>query len=536
MRRNILILLLAAACARPETGIDNSVLTGTATIPPATVEGSERFSINAANAQPVGPEDSTGLTYRAVFVTGVTDSFRPNRLEGETVGDPDWYAFSPVADGTWDVHLVLEGAANAGGPRPPADTGDTGVDTGTDTATDTGTDTAVDTATDTGADTGADTGGDTADTGEPGDTAPSYTDEIVLSVEIYDAATYDPEADNAPIASATTDGSGGDLVLSVPVTAGGDYLVVVGGAYGPEGEEVAYTLILPGSTPPDDLVLVGAYAGTDPLVAEAPLGGTTVSGWTLDAATWTWSAPWEILGIRSMSAPPVDENTEDTAEPEYDPAVTEGADTVYVRAGTLSSLNATPSAGSLYSTQSVEVKPTGAATTVDEPLVLDAVAPKVIGVEAVEEQPDTTTAELDADLILIEETLAAQDLGMLSGLGYVDLVDGITEFDPAVSGWTGNDGDAFSFMVPETMYVKMTASWEDGAADIDFGIWGFYEGYGFIDWFSSFGDTYCLTGANPEVCETVVPFEPETTYYLVALGYLGTDDEPYHIELEWLAP
>lgn len=529
MRRNILVLLLAVACAKPETGIDHSVLTGTATIPPATVEGSERLSTAAANAQPVGPEDSTALTYRPVLVTGATDSFRANRLEGETVGDPDWYAFSPVADGTWDIHLVLDAAA---GPRPPADTGpaDTGpADTGP-------ADTGADTGTDTGAGDTADTGGDTADTGAPGDTAPTYTDDIVLAVEVYDAATYDPEADNFPVASATTDGAGGDLVLSVPVTAGTDYLVVVGGAFGPDDTEVAYTLILPGSTPPDGAVLVGAYAGTDPLVAEAPLGGSTVSGWTLDAATWTWSAGWTLRGIRSMNAPPVDENTEDTATPEYDPTVTEGADVVYVRAGTLSSLNATPSAGSLYCTQAVAVEPTGGDVTVEEPVVLDAVAPKVIGVEAVEEQPDATVAELDADLILVEDTLAAQDLGMLSGLGYVDIVDGTIEFDPAVSGWTGNDGDAFAFMVPETMYVKLTASWEDAAADVDFGIWGYYEGYGFIDWFSSFGDSYCLTGANPEVCETIVPFEPETTYYLVALGYLGTDDEPYHVELEWLAP
>jgi hypothetical protein len=128
---------------------------------------------------------------------------------------------------------------------------------------------------------------------------------------------------------------------------------------------------------------------------------------------------------------------------------------------------------------------------------------------------------------------------MASGLGFVDVLDGTIAFDPSISGWEGNDGDAYAFTVPETMYVSMNASWADAAADIDFGIWGVlpgYEEFGIIDVFWSFSDAHCLTGANPEVCESLVPLEPDVTYYLVALGYLGTDDEPYHVELEWIAP
>jgi hypothetical protein len=125
---------------------------------------------------------------------------------------------------------------------------------------------------------------------------------------------------------------------------------------------------------------------------------------------------------------------------------------------------------------------------------------------------------------------------MLSGLGYVDVVDGSIALSGS-DGWNGaNDSDAYMFTVPESMRVSMVASWPNATSDIDFGIWGDYDPYGQLEYFSSFSDSYCLTGSDPEVCETVVTLEPDITYYLVALGYAGTGDEPYHVELEWLAP
>ena len=67
--------------------------------------------------------------------------------------------------------------------------------------------------------------------------------------------------------------------------------------------------------------------------------------------------------------------------------------------------------------------------------------------------------------------------------------------------------------------------------DIDFGVWGYYDGYGIID----LQDYACQTGSDPEFCETFVPLEPDTTYYVLALAYAGDPgDEPYHIELEWV--
>jgi hypothetical protein len=250
-------------------------------------------------------------------------------------------------------------------------------------------------------------------------------------------------------------------------------------------------------------------------------------------ASHTWTGAFEMMGVRALTMP-VDTDTADTAGATGEPTVTEGASSVFVRAATVTSLNAAPSAGALYSTASVEVPLDGGPVTMSEPVVLDAVFPKVIGKETVE--TGDSFAQLDANYALVTDTLVAQDIGMASGLGFVDVFDGTIAFDPAVSGWDGNDADVFAFTVPEPMAVKMVAAWADTAADIDFGIFGTYGEYGIIDWFSSFGDTYCLTGANPEVCETVLPLEPDVQYYLVALGYLGTDEEPYHVELEWLAP
>jgi hypothetical protein len=151
-------------------------------------------------------------------------------------------------------------------------------------------------------------------------------------------------------------------------------------------------------------------------------------------------------------------------------------------------------------------------------------------------ESDESYAELDADYALVTSTLEAQDVGMVAGPGFIDTFEGTIDFDPSASGWYGNDADAYSFTVPAEMIVTLTGGWNDVAADMDFGIFGAYQDYGLIDWFSSFGDSYCLTGANPEICQTEVPLQPDVQYYLVVLGYLGTGTERYDVELEWTAP
>ncbi|MDP2304448.1 MAG: hypothetical protein Q8P18_00300 [Pseudomonadota bacterium] len=490
MRSSLLLLSLASlglsGCLPDEKGIDRTVLTGTLTIPPTLVEDG-RTNNSVATAQPIGADESKSLTYRTVVVDGKVISWVPG-LEA-TYGDPDYYTFTPIADGTFTFDLTFETVPGSG------------VDP------------------------------DTADT------AGASVDADVLVVELIDPATYDATTGAGVLSSGTTDGTGGVYQLTWDVVAGTDYVLLVAGTTTDDEETpLPYSLVVSGSAPDDTTILVGAYLGADPQVAEDPAGGTTANTWVYDPVTYTWSGVYRILWLRTVIPAPPDEDTGDLFEPTS--TVEEGPETVYLRAGTLTSLNASPSAGALYTTASVQSGATGEATVVSEPLVLDGVFPKVIGIQATETLPDTTLAEIDpAAYTLIADTLVAQELGMLSGLGYVDIVSGSSVLDPATSGWNGtNDSDAFAFTVPESMYVRMLAAWPDAAADIDFGIWYLDPEYGIVDLFSTFGDSYCLTGANPEVCESVVTLEPEVTYYLLALGYLGTDEQPYTVELEWVAP
>ncbi len=479
------ITVLFLACDVPETGYDKTILTGTATIPPASVTEVDTHSApNDATPQPLGDAGSSALTYRAVMLSGTTSSWTPKTdSHGVTApyGDADLYAFSPVADGTFTVTLSFATGANP-------------------------------------------------------DTA-AGSDAVVYDCYIVDATTLDLVAN---LGSGSTDGSGGTYTASADVLAGGSYILVIGGISNANGDtETPYTAVLSGSAPVENTVLVGAYLESDPAVASAPVGGTTVTGWTFDTGTNTWNGTYTVTYLLSVTTP-VDTSSTDTA------ADSGGADTapvpsptvdnaltgpIYLMAGTLTNLNGTPAAGSLYSTVAIQASATDTTTAVANPIVLDALFPKVIGVQATEATPDTTTVSLDANYALVPDTLVAQDLGMLSGLGYVDTIDGSLTL--AGTGWAANDGDAYSFTVPAAVNVRMTASWSNTTDDLDFGIFGDYQTYGYIDWFSSFGSTYCLTGSDPEACATEVQLEPDTTYYLVALGYAGNEEEPYHIELEW---
>ncbi len=542
MNRNLLTLLAIeslalAGCQAPEGGLDKSVLEGTVTIPPATYTEEENRSVDndsAGSAFGVGPEGATSLTYRAIVASGDTSSFTPTGV-GAEYGDPDWYAFSPVAEGTFSLSFSLPGGA--GGPSAAATTDTTTTSTTTTGGTDSGTTTTGGTDSGTTTTGGTDSGDTTTTTGgtDSATTGPVYVDAIVYRIRVYDAGLYDGEGGGL-IAEGLTDGNAGAWTTSFDVAAGGDYLVEVGGVVNTTAQDpVAYQVIYSGSAPSGDAVKIGAYTEGDPAVASNPVGGATAGLWQWDADTLTWTGFYSIAYLRSVVSAPVD--TADTGPNTTPPEIDEALTTLYLTGGTIQSLNKSPSAGSLYSAVSIEVAAPGERAIVPEVIVLDAVFPKVIGQTLTETLPDVTNGDINAaDYTLILDNLVVQDIGMLSGLGYVDIVDGSSDMSSGGSGWDANDSDVFAFTVPEPMYVSMVASWPDTTADIDFGIWGNYDPYGVIDYFSSFSSSYCLTGADPEVCTLIVPLEPEVQYYLVALGYLGTDDEPYHIELEWIAP
>ncbi len=476
LTRSFVLFLLVAACAGPETGLDTTVLIGTVSIPPALVEEKDNAAApNDTAAQALGEDGSTSLTYRAVVLTGSTSAWTPE------TGQP----------GTDDDEIY--GDADLYAFSPIAD--------GTFTIT-------LDFAT--GAD--AETGGDA----------------VVYDFYVVEAASLDLAYD---VGYWSTDGSAGAVTLQADLVAGGDYVLVVGGYTNTEGDaEVPYQVSLSGSQPAAGVVLVGAYLESDPAVASDPVGGTSVTSWAYDAETLTYTGPYEILYLRSV----VMDGATDTSD--GSPVVDEGlTDPIYLMAGTLSGLNATPSAGALYSSVSVEVQATSDASEVASAIVLDALFPKVIGVESVE-GADDTVVEIDAEYKLNGDTVVAQDVGALSGIGFVDTFDGFLALSGGV-GWEANDADAYAFTLVEPASVIMTGSWGNASSDLDFGIWGYVDGTGWVDWFSNFSsyESYCLYASNPEICTTVVPLDPDVTYYLIALGYSGdAGDEPYHIELEWI--
>lgn len=529
MRSTLVFLALFAACVGPETGIDTSVLVGTVRIPAASVaEVDTRGSANntVATAQPVGPDGSTGLTWRATWIGGVTKSFDPSGV-GARFGDPDHYAFRPVADGAFTFELSFAGGTARRSPPPPLDTG-----APADTATDTG-----DTSSDTGvpADTAGDTSGE--DTGVvPTDTGalPTYTDPVVFAVEVYDAASYDPDTGAGLVYAGTTDGTGGTFTATVELASGTDYVLLVGGLVAPNpGDQVPYTLKLGGNEPSSAPILVGAYAGNDASIAEPPLGGATVTEWTYDAVDGSWTGSYRIDGIRSVVVPALDSGADPDLLP--DPEVTEGAAVVYLRAATLPALNASPAAGALYTTTSIEAAPNGGEFEVAAPILMDGVFPKVIGLTVAEEPSEGVVAE---DGTLDMTTLVAQEIGVASGLGYVDVFDGSIEFDPTVEAWEGNDADFYAFTVAEPLLARMTVVWPTATFDIDAGVFGDttgYGDYGVIDWFQ-FSAASCMTGDDPEVCTLELALDPALTYYVGVLGYAGEGTEPYHLELEWVAP
>ena len=154
----------------------------------------------------------------------------------------------------------------------------------------------------------------------------------------------------------------------------------------------------------------------------------------------------------------------------------------------------------------------------------DARAPVVIGLELVEIEPnegfvDVGTFELDVT------NATPQDLGMLSGPGFVDFLTGeIFIFDDA-TGFV-HDSDTFTFTVPASELLYFELGW-DGDADIDV---IFFDSEGVaLDWAASL--------ENPEVSGGYWEFVPDETYYLSVLGYAGTADvaNPWELKMEHIA-
>ena len=493
------MLFSLLTCYPIETGIDSTLLTGTVTLPadPETFEESnDPAGLNSRDR--LDKADEIGeLGWRHKQATG---AFREWPANPDDPTDEDFYLFEPIGSGSFTITLALHGTTD--GPPAP----DTGTD---DTATD-------DTATD-----------DTADTGEPG---PAYEENRVAGLRLFDPGVELGE-DELPTPLAEVLTAGGSAVLSFEAEAGKEYAFSVEGLQNLDGEPDGYTVWLSGSNPADAGIKIGAYLDASDYQARGALaGGSNVTGWLLEGTTWTGS--YTMTFFKTVESGEAVNSYGETIDSH---TVIEGAETVYLVGGTFKSLNEALPAGTLHNSTPVQVdlKPNKANEA--DPVVLDQIAPKVIGWTTEEVEPNNVgfLDEGGLDLANIGE---ATPLPIGSGLGFVDVINGVQTFHDVMADGadsTGsdenNDIDVYAMTVPEALDVVVTMSWPT-TANLD--------GYLADDTGTFVAAGYAIGDVNPEfypVSAFGITLEPDRTYYLVVLPWEGdAGDHAYTIELEWI--
>ncbi len=489
-----MLLFSLLSCYPIETGIDSTSLTGTVTLPadPETFEESkDPDGLNSRDR--LDKADEIGdLGWRFKQVTGVMREWPANP------GDPtdeDFYTFEPIASGTFTITLALHGTTD--GPPAP--------DTGTD-----------DTATD-----------DTADTGEPG---PAYEESRVAALRLLDPSVELEAGEVAvPLTEVLTEG--GSAVLSFEAEAGKDYAFSVEGLQNLDGEPDGYTVWLSGSSPDGAGIKMGAYLDASDYQARGALaGGSNVTGWLLEGTTWTGS--YTMTFFKTVESGEAENSYGETIDSH---TVIEGAETVYLVGGTFKSLNEALPAGTLHNGTPVQVdlKPNKANEA--DPVVLDTIAPKVIGWTVDEVEPNNV-GFLDEGGLDLANIAESTELPIGSGLGFVDVINGVQTFSDVMADGadsTGsdenNDIDVYTLTVPESLDVVVTMSWPT-TANLD--------GYMADSTGTIVAAGYAIGDVNPEfypVSAFDVTLEPGETYYLVVLPWEGdAGDHAYTIELEWV--
>jgi hypothetical protein len=508
MTRSILLWSLIA-CVPSETGIDNSRIDGTVRLLPVTATESNELQ----NRDPDNAEALPTVSPAAVIVSAalLRSSVDP---DGTPTGDVDHYALSTDVDlpdyalyvtipsGSARVELLdlgsrpvrvlstvdVSGSAWVPFPAPP-----TPVTTTTTTTTDTG---------DTGAlDTGVvDTG--LTDTGTP-----------LTDTGYYTTSTTPP--------------------LTGPGMAQGvAYGLRVSGLSGDDGS--TYEVVLPGSSPDDTPVLVGAWLEGDIAERTDPVGGTNASGWTGGglADGWVWTGTYSVYLVRDLETEVNTEGDEEVV------GANEELEQIYLFAGTWASLNQGLPAGTWYSStpQAVVLNQeprsllaTDAAVYEAAPLQLDTFAPVVIGFETAETEPnDIGLLNPDAFPPAIDPAAlsAANSAGALSGPGFVDVFRGDLGLNGV--GYGANDIDAWGFTVAEPSSLLLTLGWDAPSADLDLFV---VDAAGeIVEGVASYD--------NPELGGGEWTFVPGETYTLIILGYLGDagTSTAYELTVEQAAP
>lgn len=320
------------------------------------------------------------------------------------------------------------------------------------------------------------------------------------------------------------------------------------GIYGVSGEpNTTYRAFTLGQHPDDAGILVGAYQNEKATERGSLLGGTNAKTWeaNADLAFESW---YEMLFIRDFA-------TDEDGDVEV---LDENVKEAWVYAGTWANLSQPLPAGTWYSKSPVfaRIADAGAPQTpgtppadpdekgddtdepvaeplirdipayptlvIEEPLVIDRIAPVVIG----QEWDEATTEPNDTDISeeFVDKDLA-YDLGVLSGAGFVDKIYNGSVTDNGYNYWTG-DNDTFKFQVPEPVLLNFNLKWSDSEHDLDV-ILTDSEGNTIDQGFYGFPEI-------PEVGTEVL--QPGQDYYIAVLLWIGTgvdgDALTYELSME----
>jgi len=510
-------MLLLLACTFTETGIDSTTLSGSIQVPQAALDEDRDTKANPRDT--IADAQELELSWRWEAVSGSLRTF-PESADEDNPTDSDYYVFKARADGTFTAvfHYGPDGTGAA-----PDD-----HETGLDSAADSG-------------DSAADSGDSAIDSGETGDTG-LPPDALLYNLFAYDLSqdvhVHDPEVDTYEssievLAGGSTQGAEGVYELSFEVTAGTEYAIGVLPVQNLDGLSQDYRLELSGFSPEDGGVLVGAYVDATDYLAKGPLvAGADVTEWVLLDDGRTWVGTYTMVGFKGVQSDP--EAVNDYGETYEAHTVTEGAGTVFLVAGDFNSLNQGLPAGTLHNAVPIQVDLNADQENAADDVVLDTIAPKVIGWTFEEEEPNdlgwTEEGEID------DETWGAgTPLPMANGVGFVDIITGTLEYtQDGGESYENNENDVFALTVPEEMSFEMVTTWPTDH-NIDVVLFDSAEAeYAFI------GSGYQVADVNPEVMPLSlwgVTLQPDTTYYLVVFPWTG-DVGPvdYTIELEWLSP
>lgn len=438
------LVLSLASCAPPERGFNDATLTGAVRVEPALRDEKSGENGTAADAQQNVPLVSHGR----VVISGSIDEFGERVGEETLEGDVDWYELGAEAEAEVPITVQMRELAPGTGLR--------------------------------------------VGLYEPGGTL--TPPQVIAEVD----------------AVAGADGSIG-VELSQAMVPGEIVLLRIAGLRG--AGSAPYEVILEGQHPDEAGILVGAYASED-LSVRRPIAGAAVGGFEVqEDHAYVGHYTMMLARVVETRPHPFTElfSEEDLANLGVDPDrtftfVDETPGSVFVFAGDWPLLTGGLPAGTWYTSEPAITGVPEEGTAEVAPVVLDAFAPLVIGVEVDETEPNDLEIRDDFTLNLASGT--AQDVGGLTGLGFVDVFRGTIELGEG-EGFV-HDVDVFAFTVPEPMTLQLNLGW-DSDADIDIIV---YDEAGEVT-------DAAASLANPELGGGEWVYETELQYYLVVAGYAG---------------